>query len=70
VPRKVQGEYGLTTAQFRMLQRIPDDGLDVPAIRQTRHHGINSQILTLRILVEMGLVIESRRDNYMLIQNN
>jgi hypothetical protein len=48
----------LSAVQFRMLQYIPDDGLSLIALRQGRPHRVGARILTLRILVDMGLVVE------------
>jgi DNA-binding MarR family transcriptional regulator len=44
-----------------MLQSIPDDGLDLSGMRQGRNYRIGTQVLTLRILVKMGLVVELER---------
>jgi hypothetical protein len=46
-----------------MLQSIPDDGLGLAAMGQGRIHRIGTQILTLRILVDLGLVVESEQDH-------
>jgi hypothetical protein len=52
----------LTAAQFRMLQRIPDDGLPLSALRQGQGYGIAAQIQTLRILIQLELVVETQSD--------
>jgi DNA-binding MarR family transcriptional regulator len=53
----------LTPAQFRMLQRIPDEGLPQIALRQGRSYSIALQIRTLRILIQWGLVDETQSDS-------
>ena len=53
----------LTAAQFRMLQRIPNDGLPQTALRQGRGYGITAQIQTLRILIQLDLVVETQSEN-------
>jgi hypothetical protein len=52
----------LTATQFRMLQRIPDDGLSLSALRRERADKIAAQIRTLRILTQLKLVIETHSD--------
>ena len=53
----------LTVTQFRMLQRIPDEGLNQTDLRQQRHgYGVAVQIQTLRILIQWGLVDETQSD--------
>jgi hypothetical protein len=53
----------LTTTQFRMLQRIPDEGLSLSALRR-QGHNINAaaQIRALRTLIPLDLVVEVRGD--------
>jgi hypothetical protein len=50
----------LTATQFRMLQRIPDEGLPQTALRQRHGYGIAAQLRTLRILVLLDLVVETQ----------
>jgi len=52
----------LTVTQFRMLQRIPDEGMPVSALRQGQGYGIAAQIRTLRILGQWDLVVETQSD--------
>ena len=52
----------LTAVQFRMLQRIPDEGLSQTALRQGQGYGIGGQIRTLRVLALLGLVDETQGD--------
>jgi hypothetical protein len=52
----------LTPTQFRMLQRIPDEGLPLSALQQRHGYGIAAQIRTLRILSQWNLVIETQRE--------
>jgi predicted transcriptional regulator len=54
----------LTVTQFRMLQRIPDDGLPQTALlREGRGYGIAAQIRTLRTLIPLGLVVETQAES-------
>jgi hypothetical protein len=53
----------LTVAQFRMLQRIPDEGLPLSALRQRRGYRIAAQIRTLRILTLLELVVETKTES-------
>ena len=51
----------LTAAQFRMLQRIPDDGLPHTALLREGHgYDVAAQLRTLRTLIPLGLVVETR----------
>jgi hypothetical protein len=52
----------LTVTQFRMLQRIPDEGLSQTTLRQGQIYGVAGQIRTLRILIQWGLVEETQSD--------
>lgn len=58
----IQTGAKLTTTQFRMLQRIPDDGLPLSALRQRHGYGIGAQIRTLRILCQLDLAVEVQSD--------
>jgi DNA-binding MarR family transcriptional regulator len=53
----------LTAVQFRMLQRIPDEGLPQIALRQGRGNTIAAPIRTLRILIQLNLVVETQSEN-------
>jgi predicted transcriptional regulator len=52
----------LTTVQFRLLQRIPDDGLTQTTLRQGRGSEYVVQIECLHVLLQLGLVVETRGD--------
>ena len=56
------GTFRLTAAQFRMLQRIPDEGLSPSALHQGRRE-IAAQIRTLRQLNLLGLVVETQSES-------
>src|SRR4051794_18020714 len=60
-PPSVAGA-NLTPTQFRMLQRIPDEGLPLSALRRNLGYGIAAQIRTLRILGQWDLVVETQSD--------
>jgi hypothetical protein len=54
----------LTAAQFRMLQRIPDDGLPHTALRrQGRGCDIAPQIRALRTMIQLDLVAETQSES-------
>ena len=54
----------LTAVQFRMLQRIPGDGLpQIALLREGRGYGIAAQIRTLRTLIPLGLVVETQTES-------
>ena len=45
-----------------MLQRIPDEGMPLSALRQNHGYGIAAQIRTLRILTLLCLVVETQSE--------
>jgi hypothetical protein len=53
----------LTATQFRILQRIPDEGLCLSALRRERADRIAAQIRTLRILALLELVVEAKTES-------
>ena len=55
-------DRGLTVPQFRMLQRIPDDGLTQVALRQGHGYG-SGALRTLRGLILRNLVVETQSES-------
>ncbi len=54
----------LTAIQFRMLERIPDDGLPQTALWREGHgYDVAAQIRTLRTMIPLGLVVERQTES-------
>ena len=70
-PEKIEGEMDrpteagtkLTAIQFRLLQRIPDEGLTQITLRQGRGNNTAAQTRTLHILIQLDLVVERASEN-------
>jgi hypothetical protein len=61
-------EFQLSGPQYRLLQRVTDEGLSHRALQRGQGYGIGGQIRSLRILRAMGLVTETWRGNEILFE--
>ena len=53
----------LTVAQFRILRRIPDEGLSQTSLKEGRNYDFAAKVRILQILIRLGLVVETASES-------